>query len=550
MYKNNSRNSNVKPWSPSSKRISISVSPKSKKTYGKTDFMQSMKKTLDEIYNNFSITENGAIGYKTTGHTLLDMNFAVASYRSKSPNEIIQQFRKAYSETPELAMRWLFFVRDVREGLGERRLFRVIFKDIAEHCPNFAKDFICIVPYMGRYDDLWELLDIPSMRKNVYNAISNQLHQDRINKADGKSISLLAKWLPSENTSSEKTKKYARMIREGLHMSSKEYRQTLSDFRGYLDVVERKMSSQDWDDIDYETVPSKANLNYSKAFLRHDEHRRQVYLAAVKNGEAKINSSVLFPHEIVHKYNSIWQIDDALEAMWKNLPDLVKGNGNTMVVADGSGSMCCTVDSKSRVTALEVANALAVYFAERASGAFKNKYITFSSRPQYVDFSKCSSLKTKLNEARKHNEISNTNIEAVFDMILKTAVDNNMSQDEIPQNILVISDMEFDSCVTTNACSNSWRKTRPTTTLFDTIRERYEAHGYKLPKLIFWNVNSRTNTIPVKENDLGVALVSGFSVNILKMVMSNKLDPWEILKETLMVPRYNCITEVMMNYLR
>lgn len=367
------------------------------------------------------------------------------------------------------------------------------------------------------------------------------------------SISLISKWLPSENASSKETKRRATIIRKGLGMTSREYRKMLSKMREYIDVVERKMSAKEWVDINYEAVPSRANLIYNGAFLRNDEDRRRAYLGALERGEAKINASVLFPHDIVHKYVYAGRTDAALEGMWKALPDTVKGCGNTIVVADGSGSMQCTVDYGSGVTALEVANSLAIYFAERSSGEFKDKYITFSERPQLVDFSNAKNLREKLIVARQHNEVANTNIEAVFDLILSTAVNNHMKQEDIPANILIVSDMEFDSCATSGkpVTRSSWysSRVRPTEALFETIAKKYAAHGYKLPRLVFFNVNSRTGTIPVKQNDLGVALVSGFSVNTIKMVMSGKIDPYECLLEQLNAPRYNPIEDAIKDIL-
>lgn len=371
------------------------------------------------------------------------------------------------------------------------------------------------------------------------------------------SISLLAKWLPSENASSNETKRYANIIRRGLGMTSREYRKMLSKMRKYIDVVECKMSAKEWNGINYEAVPSRANLIYNNAFLRNDEERRRAYLGALEKGEAKINASTLFPHDIVHKYGRGYGVDATLEGLWKALPDTVKGCGNTIVVADGSGSMTCNVGGNTGVTALDVANSLAIYFAERSSGEFKDKYITFSERPQLVDFSNAKTLRDKLDIARRHNEVANTNIEAVFDLILNTAIRNKMAQEDMPANILIVSDMEFDSCATSgtpSASRNSWgwyssSYQRPTTTLFDTIAKKYAEHGYKLPRLVFWNVNSRTGTIPIKENDLGVALVSGFSVNIVKMVMSNKTDPYECLLETLNTERYQAVEDAVKDVL-
>jgi uncharacterized protein with von Willebrand factor type A (vWA) domain len=259
--------------------------------------------------------------------------------------------------------------------------------------------------------------------------------------------------------------------------------------------------------------------------------RRERFLYNVSCGKAKINSGVTYPHELVRDYK-YRDYDETTEEMWKALPDTVNGCGNTIVVADGSGSMCCNVGSGS-TTAEDVATALSIYFSERMTGQFKDKFITFSEHPQMVNLGKCETLKEKIRLVQTYDEVANTDIKAVFNLILKAAITNKMTQGDLPNNILIISDMEFDHCA-----MEGDEMIRSSTTLFQVIEKEYEAAGYKLPRLVFWNVNSRTGTIPVKENELGVALVSGFSVNVAKMVMSNKLDPLECLLETLNGERY------------
>lgn len=516
-------------------------------------FMNAIKQTLDNEMN-VSTTENGAVGYRTTGKALLDLNFAVASLRKLSDNEVAERFTKAFCEDKILAMRWLFYARDVRQGLGERRLFRVVLANLVKSNPEMVIPVINLIPEYGRYDDLWCLLDNPDAAIAVYKIVDAQLAQDFKNMLENKPISLLAKWMPSINASSPKTKEYGKKLCKALHLTEREYRKALSKLRKHLDVVEVKMSNKNWSEIKYEAVPSRANLIYNKAFLRNDEDRRREYLGQLERGETKINASTLFPHDIVAKYTGgraygMTSRDATIEALWKALPNTVNGCGNTIVVADGSGSMSTRVDSKSSVSALDVANSLAIYFAERSSGQFKDKYITFSENPQLVDFSHCASLHAKLQTARAHNEVANTNIEAVFDLILTSAVNNHMSQEDLPANILIISDMEFDDCATTTGTTSYrdvwgyWRSQRvaPSPRLFDEIAKKYAEAGYKVPRLVFWNVASRTGTIPVKENDLGVALVSGFSVNVAKMVMSGKTDPFECLLETLCSERYDPI---------
>lgn len=507
------------------------------------NFYNQLRATIADSESNRSVTENGALGYKTTGRKLLDLNFAVSSLRGKTDAEIERKFAEACGDDLNTAIVWLFFARDVRGGLGERRLFRVCMKYLAREFPAKAHKLLPLIAEYGRWDDLLCLLGTNTVKNDVVNIVKNQLTQDMANMKAGKGVSLLAKWVFSENTSSENTRKKAAILRAALGVSPREYRLMLSNLRRYIDVTERKMSANKWEEIKYEAVPSRANLNYNSAFLRHDEQRRREYLGKLEKGETKINSSVLFPHDIVHKYvNSGWGVsvnkqDAALEAMWKALPNTVKDGEGTIVVADGSGSMTSRVGG-TQVSAWEVAHALAIYFAERLPEPYKDQYITFSSRPQLVRLGGTGTLHSKLKIAAQHSECSNTNIEAVFDLILDTAIRNGLSRKEMPKNILVISDMEFDSCAVAN-------RSRPNATLFDEIARKYRRAGYRLPRLVFWNVSSRTGTIPVKENALGVALVSGFSPNVAKMVMSGKLDPMEALLETLNAPRYDQVREAL-----
>lgn len=506
------------------------------------NFMNSLSRTLNDEFN-YATTENGALAYRTTGKALLDLNFAVASLRSASPVDIANRFEKAFFEDKVIAMKWLFYARDIRGGLGERRLFRTVFGNMASTNPEYIAPLIRLVPEYGRWDDLWCLLDT-KLAKTVLEVVAEQLKADILGMEKGESISLLAKWLPTAKSSNASTRKYARQIINFVGVDEKTYRKTKTKLLKHLDVVEVKMSSNRWDEIKYEAVPSRANLRYNPAFLRHDEERRREFLSKLEKGEVKINASTLFPHDIVHKYTnggwgSVGDYDAAIEGLWKALPDVVMGCGNTIVVADGSSSMTVRVGG-TNVSALEVANALAIYFAERSSGQFKNNYITFSRNPRLVDLSNGKNLREKLQIALRHSEVADTNVEAVFDLILTTAITNNMRQDELPENILIISDMEFNSCA---VASHGRLDAR----LFQVIAKKYADAGYKLPRLVFWNVNSRTGAIPIKENDLGVALVSGFSTNIVKMVMNNQTDPYACLLEALNVERYAPIGEALAN---
>ena len=496
-------------------------------------FVNALKSQLSEATQ---LTENGAVGYVTTGKAIVDMFFKVSSYRGMSDADVLADYTKVYAEDPNLAVKFAFYVGDIREGLGERRLFKLMVKFLADK-ENFDK-LIKFVPEYNRFDSLFVLRGT-ELESKMVKYVHTQLKADA--KADHPS--LLAKWMPSVNTSSEKTKELARWFISKFNMTEREYRKLLSKIRKQLDVVEVKMCGNEWDKISYTGVPSKANINYKDAFLKHDEERRRAFLDKAVKGEVKMNSSTNFPHDIVHSYfEGGWCCrlkakDDALEALWSNLKDTVKEAGaNFIVVRDGSGSMTSTI-SGTTVSALDVATALSVYFAERQSGEFKNKFITFSSRPQLVDIGKGRNLHDKLQIVTAYDECSNTNIEATFDLVLKTAVANNMKQEEIP-NLLIISDMEFDGATTNFGWHSDVSQQK---TLFKHIADKFAAHGYTLPKLVFWNVCSRTGTIPMKQNDAGVGLVSGFSVNVVKAVLSDELDPYKVIVKTLNAPRYENI---------
>lgn len=515
-------------------------------------FLNNLQANIDEI-NNMKQTENGAIGFKSSGKKLLDMNFQIPQYRKSSEAAIQKDFCDAMSENELLAVLWMFFVRDARGGLGERRLFRILLEYYCLLRPGVATELLPLVAEYGRWDDLVYATVNTPVWDHAATIIKKQLLDDVHNMEASKPASLLAKWLPSERTSSQKTRILARQVAYSIGMPIKNYNRILSALRKYLDVVEVKMSAKQWSKIDYPSVPSYANLRYKNAFLAHDEQRRREYLEALNKGEAKINSSVLFPHDIIHQYTPYaictqFTVDPTLEELWKALPSY-GGLNDCIVVADGSGSMTCKIDPHSNVTALSVANGLAIYCAEHCRGEFKNKYITFSNQPQFVDFSGDQTLAAKLCRARLHNEVANTNIEAVFDIILDTAIQTHAAQSDLPRTILIVSDMEFDSCAATNTLEktySSWaRPVRPTSALFNVLKTKYEEAGYRMPKLVFWNVNSRTNTIPVKENDLGVTLVSGYSVGILKMVQSGTLDPYRNLVNTLVGDRYQPILDVL-----
>lgn len=516
------------------------------------------EKALVKTFSNETVmTENGANAFASSGKLLLDLNFSVSSLRNASKEEIEKKFSDAFFESPLLAVKWLFFARDVRGGMGERRLFRICFSWLANARPELVKKLIPLVADYGRFDDLLNSGLEGDLWKTIVDYIVDKLNDDLDNVAEGKPISLLAKWLPSPTTSSSRTRALAKKLYAALGMSEKEYRKTLSKLRAKLKLVEVDASASNWSAIDYNTVPSMANLKYKNAFLKHDEDRRRQYLADLESpdSKAKINSSAAFPCDIVAKYVKQEQskyrynftADATLEAMWKALPDYVARNadGSTMVVCDTSGSMKMCVGGTS-MTALDVAHSIAIYFSEKLSGPFKDKWITFSGRPQYVDMNNCKTLADKLTLAYSKAEVANTDLKKTFMLILKTAVDNNLKQEDLPSSLLICSDMHFDQG-TYNYQSYGADKC----SLMKEISDEFAKHGYRVPRCVWWNIAggfNRSTPIPVQQMENGCALVSGFSPAIAKIVFSAKADPYDALVETLSSERYDAIEKVFTIY--
>ena len=507
------------------------------------DFMTNLKnEQLTDEYN-VDYAGNGARGYATTGTSLLDFSFAISTYRGKSEQEIINDFMKAFYETPEYALKYLFYSRDIRFGIGERKVFTTILKELARTKNEALRPLLKLIPEYGTWKDMLVLLNTP-LEVDVANIIKEQINEDYANMEDNKPISLCAKWLPSRTSSKVTKQRFYRLVKL-LGISERLYRKTLSKLRAYLKVVEVDMCANRWDKIDYNTVPSKANILYKNAFMKHDEKRRLSFLEklrtlltkGVTSKEVKINAKVAFPHEIVSSYRggSWWddcikEEDNTLECMWMTLmQELPEDLGKTLCVVDGSGSMYQPIpNSKGQV--IDVSHALGLACAEKLKGTFHNKYITFGGRPKLVELPDNSTLREKLVIAAREDDCSNTNIEKTFKLILDTAINNNMSQNEMPENILIISDMNFDMAT----------QGRLDKSLFTNLQNEFAEAGYKMPRLIFWNVNVGLGkgVIPCIQNELGVILMSGFSQNLFSMICNNETNPWNVLKTILDNERY------------
>ena len=513
-------------------------------------FEFALKATLND---ECVLTENGANAFATSSSKLVDINFAVSSLRNATAEDIQKKFAEAFYENPLLAVKWLFFARDIRgNGMGERRLFRICFSWLANAKPELVKKLVPLVAEYGRLDDIFYAGLEGELWNSVVDYAAKQFKTDIDNALADKPISLLAKWMPSVNTSSPKTRALAKKLRCAFCMDEKTYRKQLSMLRSKLKLVEVDASAGNWSKIDYNAIPSQANLKYKNAFLKHDETRRRQYLADLEKPEsgAKINSKAAFPSDIVARYTSSRTSygaaiaeDAALEAMWKALPDYVAGNndGSTIVVADSSASMETQVGG-TRTTALDVAFSLAIYFSEKLTGPFKNKWITFSNAPKYVDMSNCKSLADKLNLAYSKAEVANTDLKKTFMLILKTAVDNNLKQEDLPSNVLIVSDMNFDQGTYQYGAYSASK-----CALMKEIADKFAEHGYKLPRCVYWNViggYGRQAPLPVQMNTAGAVLVSGFSPAIAQMVFSAKTTPYDVLVEALNNKRYQPIEDI------
>lgn len=485
---------------------------------------------------NFTHTENGAVTHITTRSDLLDLFAMGGAMRNRSDADCILMFQKAYAENPTYALKCLFYLRDCRGGQGERRFWRVCMKWLAENDPSAAARVLPHVPEYGRWDDLYVFVGT-SLQNNALEFIKTQLALD----VTCKTPSLLAKWLKSENASSHETRRLANITRDYLGMSHKQYRKTLSLLRGRIKIVETLMSQNRWDEIEFDKIPSKAGLIYKNAFARRDILKEK-FVAFAKDKTTKVNAKTLYPYECVQEAKREWNrpLDDANRLMankrWDCLADYFNGASlNALAVVDTSGSMTW----HGPVFPIDVATSLGLYCAEKAKGPFHNHYISFASQPQLIETVGVDFV-DKVKRIYNANLCDSTNIEGVFDLLLNTALASNCDQSDLPENIIIISDMEFNAAARNNWGGNFTSfNTSNAETLLEGIANKWVAYGYKMPKLIFWNVEARQNNIPMLGNG-PISYVSGFSPAIFETIMSGKTG-YELMMEKLNSDRYSII---------
>lgn len=478
---------------------------------------------------NLTRTENGALTYASTQSHCLDWFATLGALRNESEAEIRCRFFRAFAENPSLAMKALFYGRDIRGGLGERRLFRAILPALAAREDGALKRNLKHIPEYGRWDDLLALMDTPA-EKQAVRLMRSQLYADLAALEKGEGISLLAKWLPSENASNEDASRLAVRLAHAFGMSVRDYRRALSKLRENLQLAENNLRTGDMS-MNYSALPSRAMFKYRRAFMRRDNERYMQFLSDAADGKAKLNASALMPYDVIRPAMSGESLTEsermAMDTTWKALPDYTGGD-NALVVADGSGSMYF----RGNPTPAMVAQSLAIYFAERNTGAFKDHFITFSSRPQLIHI-QGRDITEKVRYCMDFNECANTNIMAVFELLLSAAMQNNVPQSELPSTLYFITDMEFD------ACAQNADKT-----CFQAAEWLFREAGYRLPTVVFWNVDSRNAQQPVRKNDRGVVLVSGASPAVFAQVLTGEESPtpWEQMMAILESDRYAPIT--------
>lgn len=486
---------------------------------------------------NRTLTENGAAAHLSTGSDCLDFFASAGALRRESEEEILARFLRAFAEDKDAAMKLLFYARDVRGGLGERRVFRVILRWLAFTAPQSAKKNLARAAEFGRWDDLLVLLDTPC-EKETLALLREQFRKDVQANKEGKEISLLAKWLPSVNASNAETVKRGKKIARAFGMTDADYRKALAALRAKIRIIENNLREKDYT-FDYEKQPSRAMFKYRKAFFRNDEERYRNFLSKVTSGEAKLHADHVMPYELVNPFLAEHYFrrehrcflrplseeeTSVLNATWSAMPDF-GGDENALAVVDTSGSMYWQGDPLPASVALS----LGLYLAEHNKGAFRNHFIEFSTHPQLIEL-KGETFVERLRYAASFNQVADTNLESVFDLILDAAVKHNVPQEELPAKLYIISDMEFNCCV-----KNAKK------TVFENAAERYAAHGYRLPQIVFWNVASRNRQHPVTMNEQGVALISGVTPRLFAMAAGQTVSPYRLMLDILESERYAAI---------
>jgi len=489
---------------------------------------------------NYTVTENGGVAHKSTLSAVYDLFAFAGAYRSRSDDDCILLFKKAFEENELLALKCLFYIRDIRQGQGERRFFRVCFNWLAKNYPEAARRNLINIAEYGRYDDLYSVIDT-ELESDMFEIVKEQLQKDlqSLENSENTGVSLLAKWLKSENASAEETKRLGEKTRKYLGMSHKAYRKLLSILRTRIKIVEKYMSENRWNEIEFDKIPSKAGFIYRNTFAHKDIIAKK-YEDFINNKTTKVNAKALYPYEIVQsvtkKINGRYELliseteRETLNKYWNNQKDYLEGRScKILTIADTSGSMR---SGMGNVAPIDVSISLAMYCSERISGPFKNYFISFSSQPKLIEVEGVDFVDT-VRRIYAQNLCENTNLRAVFNLLkdLVTTEDSGVEASDLPTTLVVISDMEIDG-------GSYWRDQYQRQTEMEEIRDEWAKAGLTMPKLVYWNVNARKNLI--LDEDENTTFVSGASPVIFESVLLGKTGI-ELMKDKLLSERYESV---------
>ena len=470
----------------------------------KTNKQSIPSKLIESLQSHDVFTQNGAATHSTSNNNLVDLFFLAGAAREISEPDIIKLLEKSFAQDQLLTLKLIFWAGDIRAGAGERRFFRLAIKWLETHYPEILiKNIIAgNVEFFNRWDSLFELVENPKVKEFVLSQIQNGLENQDV---------LLAKWLPRK----EQYGNFKKSVLRKLKINDQQYRKLIVHLSK---TVEQQMSFKKWDQIEYSKVPSQAFNKYREAFKKHDESRFSQFIDLALNGEVKINAGAIFPHQLYQAYNQN-KDEDSIIAQWNNLPDyLVNSQEKILPICDVSGSMVGL--------AMDVCVSLGIYISERNKGIFENAFITFSQTPKLQYLS--GNLTQRIRQLETADWAANTDLFAVFEILLKKAVSDKIEPDQMPSMLLILSDMEFDDAVSGR-------------TNLDSIRTKYAQSGYNLPKIVFWNLKGALNNSPAKEKDQNIALVSGFSPSILDTILSGQIEkftPLNVVLKTLNKERY------------
>lgn len=459
-----------------------------------------MNTFINAVKNQTTTTTNGMVAFENTSDACVDLFFKFGASRGK---KLTREFAAAFAQNPELAIRIMLWGRDAREGAGERQLFRDLLLDLEKYNSAVVPRVLAKVPELGRFDDLLVDFSSKKLRDFAHIIVANYLSQGN---------GLCAKWMPRKGNKAVE-------LRQALGLSPKAYRKLLVEL---TDVVETKMCARKWNSIDFGKVPSLAAARYKSAFFRNAEANYSRYMEKLKNGEAKVNAGAVYPYDVLKSAGT--STSAVTKAQWEALPNYTNGS-RILPVVDVSGSMYCLVSNNHNLSCSDVAISLGIYISDKNTGVFKDVICTFSEKPMLEVLR--GDILQKQNQLRCAHWGMSTNIAAVFDLILKLCITNKVAENDTPEYIMILSDMQFDRCANLTG--------------MDYIKAAYTRAGYNIPKIIFWNLNSHDN-VPVKFDEEGTALISGFSPSIMKPLLAadfESLTPERIMLNTIMNERYN-----------